>query len=106
ENGFHTLTHSTAASINCAFVRLATSVGYDKVIATAHAMGVTVDLPTILNLTLGTIGQNTEAMASVMATIANRGVAHAPFVVQKVVTQDGQVLIDETDTAGNQALTT
>ena len=40
--------------MNCAFVRLATSVGYDKVIAMAHAMGVTKDnLLDILNLTLG-----------------------------------------------------
>ena len=43
ENGPHTLDFATAHSINCAFVRLATSVGYDKVIATAHAMGIAKD---------------------------------------------------------------
>ena len=54
-------TTSPPHSINCAFVRLATSVGYDKVIATAHTMGITkdnIDVP-ILSETLGTYGQNT-----------------------------------------------
>ncbi len=84
ENGLHTLDLATAHSVNCAFVRLATSVGYDKVIATAHAMGITkdnIDTP-VLSETLGTYEQNTETMATVMATIANHGVHHTPFVVQ------------------------
>ena len=37
--GTRTSGHATAGSVNCAFVRLATSVGYDKVIAMAHDMG-------------------------------------------------------------------
>jgi membrane peptidoglycan carboxypeptidase len=106
EDGYHTLDHSTAHSINCAFVRLATSVGYDKVIATAHAMGIAKDnLEPLLNLTLGTREQNTETMAAVMATIANHGVHHTPFVVQKVVASDGKVVIDESTNPGEQALT-
>ncbi len=104
ENGMHTVDHSTAASINCAFVRLATSVGYDKVIATAKAMGVTKDnLLPLLNLTLGTREQNTETMATVMATIANGGTYHKPYVVQKVVGPDGKVVFDE-NSPGTPAL--
>ena len=46
---------ATSGSVNCAFVRLSTSVGHDKVIAMAHDMGITKDnLLDILNLTLGT----------------------------------------------------
>ncbi len=106
ENGLHSLDHSTADSINCAFVRLATSVGYDKVIATAKAMGITKDnLQPLLNLTLGTREQNTETMASVMSTIANGGVYHKPYVIQKVVAPDGTVVFDENN-PGTQALTT
>jgi membrane peptidoglycan carboxypeptidase len=107
ENGLHTLDQSTAHSINCAFVRLATSVGYDKVIATAKAMGVKKDNlePAVLNLTLGTKEQNTQTMASVMATIANHGVYHAPYVVAKIIGPDGRVVVDATTGAGEQALT-
>ncbi|HEY3673246.1 MAG TPA: transglycosylase domain-containing protein [Acidimicrobiia bacterium] len=107
EDGYNSLDHITAHSINCAFVRLATSVGYDKVIATAHAMGITkdnIDVP-ILSETLGTYGQNTQTMATVMATIANHGVHHTPHVVAKVVAADGKTVIDETNTPGEQALT-
>jgi penicillin-binding protein 1A len=107
EDGLHSLDHSTAHSINCAFVRLATSVGYDKVIATAHAMGITKDNinEPILSETLGTYEQNTQTMAAVMATIANHGTYHAPYVVQQVVGPDGKVLVDEANNPGEPALT-
>ena len=85
EDGYHSIDHSTAHSINCAFVRLATSVGYDKVVATAKALGITKDNlePVVLNETLGTKEQNTLTMATVMATIANHGVHHTPYTVQR-----------------------
>jgi penicillin-binding protein 1A len=93
--GIESLWAATAGSVNCAFVRLATSVGYDNVIATAHAMGIKKDnLIDILNLTLGTREQNTETMASVMATIASGGTYRAPYVVQKIIAADGRVLLD------------
>jgi len=102
--GVEDLWSATAGSVNCAFVRLATSVGYDKVIATAHAMGIKKDnLINILNLTLGTREQNTETMASVMSTIASGGVYRAPYVVQKVVGADGKVLLDMSE-SGEQAI--
>jgi penicillin-binding protein 1A len=106
EDGYNNLDHITAHSINCAFVRLATSVGYDKVIATAHAMGIEKDnLEPLLNLTLGTREQNTQTMAAVMATIANHGVHHSPYIVQRVVGPDGKVLVDQANDPGQQALT-
>ena len=47
-----------------------------------------------LTLTLGVFEQNTETMADVMATIASGGVHHTPYVVQKIVSTDGRVLLD------------
>jgi penicillin-binding protein 1A len=97
--GIKDIWSATAGSVNCAFVRIATSVGYDKVIDMAHKMGITKDnLIPILNLTLGTREQNPETMATVMATIASGGIHHSAYVVQKVVGPDGKVLIDETGT--------
>ena len=102
--GILDLWSATANSVNCAFVRLATSVGYDKVIKMAHDMGIAKDnLLKILNLTLGTREQNTETMATVMATIASGGVHHTPYVVQKVVAADGKVVVDRTS-PGDQAI--
>ena len=43
-------------------------------------------------------------MATVMATIANNGTYHTPYVIQKIVGPDGKVVFDE-NSAGTQALT-
>jgi membrane peptidoglycan carboxypeptidase len=103
-SGTYTLWDATAYSVNCAFVHLATSVGEDKVIAMAHKMGITKqNLQPYLTLTLGVFEQNTETMANVMATIASGGIHHAPYVVQKIVGQDGKVLFDESS-PGERAL--
>jgi membrane peptidoglycan carboxypeptidase len=94
--GVNDIWQSTAGSINCAFVRIATSVGEDKVIAMAHKMGIAKqNLQTFLGLTLGIFEQNTETMADVMATIASGGVHHTPYVVQKVVGPEGKVVFDQ-----------
>jgi penicillin-binding protein 1A len=86
---------ATAGSVNCAFVRLATSVGEPTVIDMAHKMGITkTNLEPYLTLTLGVFEQNTQTMADVMATIANGGTHHSPYVVQKIVAADGRVLVD------------
>jgi penicillin-binding protein 1A len=104
-SGTYDLWDATSGSINCAFVRLATSVGEDKVIDMAHKMGILKqNLQPYLTLTLGVFEQNTETMASVMSTIASGGVYHKPYVIQKVVAPDGTVVFDEND-PGTQALT-
>ena len=104
-SGTYSLWDATANSINCAFVRIATSVGEDKVIAMAHKMGITKqNLQPFLGLTLGIFEQNTETMATVMATIADLGVHHTPYVVQKVVGADGTVLFDQSNNPGDQVL--
>ncbi len=103
-SGTYNLWDASAYSVNCAFVRLATSVGEDKVIDMAHKMGISKqNLEPFLTLTLGVFGQNTETMADVMATIANGGTHHTPYVVQKIVFPDGKVL--EQNPAGEQVLT-
>jgi membrane peptidoglycan carboxypeptidase len=95
--GTYSLWDATAGSVNCAFVRLATSVGEDKVIEMAHKMGIAKqNLQPYLTLTLGVFEQNTQTMASVMATIASGGIYHKPYVVQKVIGPDGTVVFDET----------
>jgi penicillin-binding protein 1A len=105
ENGYHTIAHSTTASINCAFVRLSTSVGLDRVIATARAMGLTQDtLQKYLNLSIGTIEATPLEMATVMATIANLGVKQTPIFVSRIVNRDGITIVDDSTRAGDAVL--
>ncbi len=102
-SGTYNLWGATSGSVNCAFVRLATSVGEAKVIDMAHKMGIAKDnLQPFLTLTLGVFSQNTETMADVMATIASGGTHHTPYVVQKIVFPDGKVL--DTSSVGEQVL--
>ncbi|HEU5308374.1 MAG TPA: transglycosylase domain-containing protein [Acidimicrobiia bacterium] len=102
-SGTYSIADATSGSVNCAFVRIATSVGEDKVIDMAHKMGITKsNLQPYLTLTLGVFAQNTETMANVMATVASGGVHHTPYVVQKIVFPDGKVL--DTTSPGDQVL--
>ena len=73
----------------------------------AHDMGITQQrLFPHLTLSIGDIEATPLEMATVMATIANDGVHHPPYFVQKVVAPNGEVLIDNATRPlpSNQAL--
>ncbi len=109
EGGMMSLSSATAGSVNCAFVRLAASVGQDKLIDLAHKMGIQQTRPTqndqFLTLPIGVVEATPLEMATVMATVANGGLHHKPYVVTKVVGPDGKVLLDNTNDPGDQVLT-
>jgi penicillin-binding protein 1A len=93
--GRMTLRAATSGSVNCAFARTELAVGFDKVIATAHKLGITQKtLRPILTLTLGTIESTATEMATIAATIANGGMKHPPIFVSKIVGPDGDVVFD------------
>jgi membrane peptidoglycan carboxypeptidase len=101
EGGYDNLWTQTADSVNCAFVRLSTSVGQDKIMQMAYDLGITQRrLFPHLTLSIGDVEATPLEMATVIATIANDGVRQDPYFVQKVVTPDGQTLIDETARPG------
>jgi penicillin-binding protein 1A len=95
-HGGGTMTLRTAAeeSINCAFARLIVGLGPDKVAAMARKMGITTDVPALPSITLGTVEASPLDMAAVAATLANDGVARAPYLISKVETADGRVLFE------------
>jgi penicillin-binding protein 1A len=110
EGGLMPITEATAGSVNCAFVRLSTSVGQSKLITLAHAMGIKQSRPApsdqFLTLSIGTVEATPIEMATVMATIAAGGVHHDPFVVRSVTrTSDGKELIpDQIFNVGNRVV--
>ena len=99
---------ATSGSVNCAYVRLSTSVGLPKVIDMAHRLGIQQTRPApddqFLTLSIGVIEATPLEMATVMATISNNGVRHTPYVVAKIVFPDGKV-IDNTTDPGIQVIT-
>src|SRR5262249_59800130 len=110
--GIMNIDQATAESVNCAFVRLSTSVGLEKVIDMAQKLGMRPNVAgrqpvnewRVLTFTLGVISVTPLEMANITATIAGDGIHHAPIFVSKVVGPDGKVVFDETGRPGTRVL--
>ena len=93
EGGVADLYQQTANSVNCAFLRLLTSIGQPKVRKMATDMGYT--NPVGDNIAMGVgIGNEHSPLeqATVYGTIANDGVRHLPVFVRRVEDVSGRVL--------------
>lgn len=108
-----TIQQATTESVNCAYVRLSTSVGMDKVVQLAQQMGVRSNVTgrqpasqwaRALTFPLGVVSVTPVEMATVAATIASGGVHHDPVFVSKVVGPDGKTVFDDSTRSGNRVL--
>jgi penicillin-binding protein 1A len=95
--GVESLYDATKHSVNCAYLRLGQIVGIDKVIAMAHRLGITADLPSIPSLPLGTGEIRPIDMASAYATFAAEGLYREPYFVQEIIDRHGKVLYRHED---------
>jgi membrane peptidoglycan carboxypeptidase len=103
--GTMTIRAATANSVNCAFARIELATGFDPVIKTAHALGITqTTLTPILTLTLGTIESTPLEMATVASTIANNGIHYDPLFVSKITDADGKVIFDSKAISGKAVI--
>ncbi|MBO0853013.1 MAG: penicillin-binding protein [Nocardia sp.] len=94
-------------SLNTSFTRLTQAIGPKAVADAAHQAGIPEQIPGVPgtsltdpngsvapSVVLGVYSVRPLDMASAYATIADGGVYHQPYFVQKVETGDGQVLLD------------
>jgi penicillin-binding protein 1A len=88
------VTRATTESDNTVFAQLASDLGYDKLDATAHAMGVTSALDGNPSEVIGglRVGVTPLEMADAYATLANGGDHIAPTIVTKVEFPDGSTV--------------
>jgi membrane peptidoglycan carboxypeptidase len=86
-------------SINTIFYKMGLDVGPSRVIEAAHQAGIPGELlpDPRGGISLGDQEVHPIDMASAYATFAANGERRAPYIVRKVTTADGQVLIDRTD---------
>lgn len=96
-------------SINTVFYRMGLDIRPSKVIDAAHQAGIPGDLlpDPRGGISLGDQEVHPVDMASAYATFAADGQRHPPYIVAKVTTADGRVLLDRTEPtadAGNQAM--
>ena len=83
------LLEAFADSRNIPAVELASRVGIRKVIATAHAFGVTSNIPAYLPIALGSAEVTLEQQVAAYAVFPNDGIRIAPRLVRRVVSADG-----------------
>ncbi len=93
-NGYFTgdsmpLKAAFAQSINSVAVKLGQEVGIDRIVRTAHAMGIKSKLDPTPSLTLGSSDVNLLELVNSYATVSNDGKMHEPVLVTKILDRDG-----------------
>lgn len=115
--GTCTIAEALKRSLNTSFYRMQIDMqnGPRKIADMAHKLGIPDTIPGVgktltepdgsgpnNGIVLGQYQARPLDMASAYATLAASGVYHAPHFVQKVVSADGQVLLDRGEVAGEQ----
>ena len=100
--GTRTIKSAFGLSSNTAFIRLLLTVGVDKVIETAKAMGIQADMPSVAGLTLGIASVTPLEMADAYATVANGGVHYDAECIVKIEDREGNVIVDNSDPEGER----
>ena len=95
--GTVTLRFATEESLNTPYAQVALAVGIENVIATAHAMGVDVDLPPYPSVALGSVGIPPVQMAEAYATLAADGVHREGVAITRIEDRNGNILYEHVD---------
>jgi penicillin-binding protein 1A len=90
--GIVTLRRSLEQSINVPAVKLFDLVGGRRVVDFARRCGIATPIPTWPSVALGSTDLIPLELASAFSTVANQGVHIEPYLLEKVVTADGQIL--------------
>jgi membrane peptidoglycan carboxypeptidase len=99
------LEEMTWYSINCAYARLSQIVGLNRVVDTAYRLGVKNKLNAYESFATGANEVSPLDMASAAQTIANHGVHHEPYFIERIEDADGEVIYQHTS-PGVQAMDT
>lgn len=83
------LLEAFADSRNIPAIELASRVGIHKVIATAHAFGITGEIPPYLPIALGSAEVTLEQQTAAYSVFPNDGIRIAPRFIRRVVSADG-----------------
>jgi membrane peptidoglycan carboxypeptidase len=102
--GYVDMLTATAQSINAYFVNLAIEVTPPKIVEAAQRMGIESPLDPFCTITLGVEEVTPLEMANAFATLANEGVHCEPFVITKVTTPSGKVLLRQKKGQCEQAI--
>jgi penicillin-binding protein 1A len=92
-------------SVNTIFAQVVVKVGPEHVVDVAHRMGIRSHLQPVCSITLGSQAVTPLEMADSFATLADRGIRHAPFALEKISDPSG-VVVTHTKGRARQAVPT
>jgi len=92
----HSLTLKTAfaKSVNTIAAKLGQEVGIERVIYTAHQMGIKSELEAVPAIALGSSDVNLLELVNSYSTIVNDGKAHDPVMVTRILDRDGHEIFN------------
>src|SRR5579863_987638 len=90
--GTVTLRHALAHSLNIPAVKVAEMIGYDKVAATARAVGLNLDIQPTPAIALGAYEVMPIEIAGAYTVFPNAGVLKKPGYIDTIRSQDGRVV--------------
>jgi penicillin-binding protein 1A len=88
------LTTALVKSINIIPVRLAQSIGRDKIVEVAHAMGLNTELRITRSLPLGSSEVTVLDMAGAYAVFSSGGFKATPYPFTQIMSSTGEILLD------------
>lgn len=85
---------ATFKSMNTVYAQVAVAVGADRIVETAHKMGIESPLQPVLSIALGTQTVTPLEMASAYSTIANFGERKDSYLIERIEDSQGNVLYE------------
>jgi penicillin-binding protein 1A len=102
--GTMSLLQATALSVNTIYAQVVMKVGPRSIVNVAHRMGVRSPLEPVCSIALGPEGVSPLEMTDAFATLAARGVHHAPSSLAAVTAPDGERVPAASVDRGDRAL--
>ncbi len=94
--GVMTMAAATSGSVNCAYERMAATIGFSKVVEVAKRLGLGRNpryaIEEVATMPIGVEEATPLEMAAAYAAVANDGIYHEPSFLDRVVDRKGKVL--------------
>lgn len=90
--GIMTLEQATYTSKNTVYAQVGLAVGPERIVDTAHKIGIESPLQPVLSISLGVNAVTPLEMASAYSTIANYGEKIDSYLIESIVDADGNVI--------------
>lgn len=81
-------------SVNSITAQITEEVGWDKVVETAHRMGIKSDLQSVPSVSLGSSEVNVLEMVNAYSTFLNQGKRVEPIIVDKIYNAEGDLIYE------------